>query len=150
MGIDVQDVHQAVLLANDTIALIYALTVSRSVPIFKLLGLRNLSSFVGELFASQLNSAMEGKVMPNPHQDGYPDLMAMTSEGIDYYNKAVEKGETVKQQWSPFPYGGIEVKSTCGNTPAASKVPKPAIGSSRIELLDTFEWKAHHRDTNNY
>ena len=45
--------------------------------------------------------------------------------------------------------GGIEVKATCGSTPSAKKYPKPLIGEQRIFLVDKFDWKAHHRETNN-
>ena len=51
--------------------------------------------------------------------------------------------------FSPYKFGGIEVKATCGTTPPASQVPKPLIGEQRINLLNSFDWKAHHRDTNN-
>ena len=56
---------------------------------------------------------------------------------------------TQKTFWSPYPYGGVEVKATCGNTPNAKIAPKPKIGESRTPLLESAEWKAHHRDTNN-
>lgn len=48
-----------------------------------------------------------------------------------------------------FKYGGVEVKATCGSTPAASVTPKPLIGEPRIDKLNSFDWKAHHRETNN-
>ena len=54
-----------------------------------------------------------------------------------------------KSFFSPFKYGGIEVKATCGSTPSASIIPKPLIGEQRITKLKTFDWKAHHRNTNN-
>ncbi len=54
-----------------------------------------------------------------------------------------------KSLFSPFKYGGIEVKATCGSTPSAGKTPKPLIGEQRIDLLEKFDWKAHHRQTNN-
>jgi len=41
------------------------------------------------------------------------------------------------------------VKATCGNTPNARTAPKPKIGESRTPTLESAEWKAHHRDTNN-
>lgn len=54
-----------------------------------------------------------------------------------------------KAFFSPYKYGGIEVKATCGNTPPAKKKPKPLIGEQRIALINSFDWKAHHRSTNN-
>ena len=41
------------------------------------------------------------------------------------------------------------MKATCGSTPPASRVPKPLIGEQRIALVNSFDWKAHHRETNN-
>lgn len=93
---------------------------------------------------------MSDKTFLNPHQDGYPDLCASTKEGLAYGQERNKRGEmTAKSFWSPYPYGGIEVKVTCGNTPAAKTTPKPKIGESRYPLLTSAEWKAHHRDTNN-
>lgn len=54
-----------------------------------------------------------------------------------------------QRTFQPFKYGGIEIKATCGNTPSATKVPKPLIGESRVDLINSFEWKTHHRETNN-
>jgi len=54
-----------------------------------------------------------------------------------------------KSFWSPYPHGGIEVKATCGNTPSAKEQAKPQIGESRGHILQSAEWKAHHRETNN-
>ena len=53
-----------------------------------------------------------------------------------------------KEHFSPFRYGGIEVKATYGSTPSATVVPKPLIGEQRVNLVNSFDWKAHHRTTN--
>ncbi len=49
--------------------------------IFWLLGMRNLSSFVGELFGSYLIKLSNGLFIKNPHQDGYPDLLLLDKFG---------------------------------------------------------------------
>ncbi|MBS1671341.1 MAG: bsaAI [Bacteroidetes bacterium] len=59
-----------------------------------------------------------------------------------------------KQPFSPFQNGGIEVKATCGSVPTPAEcarkgVLKPDIGDQRIDVLKGYDWKAHHRDTNN-
>ena len=59
-----------------------------------------------------------------------------------------------KLPFSPFASGGMEVKATCGSvpTPAVCKrrgIKWPAIGDARIECLLNYDWKAHHRETNN-
>jgi hypothetical protein len=90
----------------------------------------------------------------NPNQDGYPDLLDVSQkESLDYYNSitAVREGYAggaEKSMFSPYRYGGIEVKATCGNTPSARTLRKPLIGETRLPNLVSFEWKAHHRNTN--
>ena len=59
-----------------------------------------------------------------------------------------------KAPFSPFTGGGIEVKATCGAvpTPAACQrrgFAKPEIGDTRAGKLTGYDWKAHHRETNN-
>lgn len=54
-----------------------------------------------------------------------------------------------KEVFSPYKFGGIEIKSTCGSTPSATIKPKPLVGEQRVSLTDKFDWKAHHRETNN-
>jgi hypothetical protein len=54
----------------------------------------------------------------------------------------------------PFKEGGIEVKATCGSVPTpqqchAQGFQKPNQGVQRIECMRGYDWKAHHRETNN-
>jgi len=135
---------------NRSIELIDDLSIGNNIPIFSLLGLRNLSSFVGEIFASELYHIQKNRLLPNPNQDGYPDLLALTPEGINYIKERERRNETTEKKfWSPYPYGGIEVKATCGNVVSAKVQEKPKIGESRLPTLISAEWKAHHRETNN-
>jgi transcriptional regulator with XRE-family HTH domain len=149
-SLDVNMVLKATVASNLAFELIHDLFIAYEFPLFDLLGLRNLSSFVGAVFGREIWRLMSDKTFLNPHQDGYPDLCAATKEGFTYRQERNKRGEmTAKSFWSPYPYGGIEVKATCGNTPAAKTAPKPKIGESRYPLLTSAEWKAHHRDTNN-
>lgn len=135
--------------ANRTIEVLADVATANGVDLFALLGLRNLSAFMGEVFASELSKQCPDILGANPNQDGYPDLMALTPKGAEYIAERERRGQmSAKQYWSPYPYGGVEVKATCGNTPPAEQVPKPRIGESRIRLLVSAEWKAHHRETN--
>lgn len=123
------------------------------VDIFGILGMRNLSAFVGELFAAALVRASAGFLLKNPHQDGYPDLLPMDSAGKDLWEK-LKFQLREKAPFSPFANGGIEVKATCGSLPTPAAFSKrdgvkPEIGDQRIEFLKGYDWKAHHRDTNN-
>lgn len=150
LQIEPNTIYHAVTNANYAIEKTYIISEMNKIPIFSLLGLRNLSSFVGEIFAGQLYQLMKGIVKPNPNQDGYPDLLAMTKSGLSYYQEAEQNGRlSEKALWSPFPYGGIEIKATCGSTPSAKEHRKLIIGEERISLLKGLDWKAHHRNTNN-
>lgn len=140
----------AVRETNRAIELISDLSAANGAPIFELLGLRNLSSFVGEIFAAEVRKLHPSEFLKNPNQDGYPDLLALTPTGRAYIDEKVRDGQiSDKRHWSPYPYGGIEIKATCGNTPPAKVTRKPEIGDSRIGILVSAEWKAHHRETNN-
>ena len=89
----------------------------------------------------------------NPHQDGYPDLLLLDKVGLEHFEK-VGKENRSKEPFSPFETGGIEIKATCGDVPSAKELvkkglDKPLIGDERIELVLSYNWKAHHRSTNN-
>ena len=137
---------------NDAHALIDDM-YGAELDIATILGLRNLSAFVGELFAAALAKASGGKLVLNPHQDGYPDLLLMDAEGRKNW-LLVEGRRKEKAPFSPFPSGGIEVKATCGSVPSLLEcerrgIERPAIGDPRIDCLRGCNWKAHHRETNN-
>lgn len=141
--------EEALRISNLRIAEIAGLVPS----LFKTLGMRNLSSFVGENFVDSIVKISKGLLVKNPHQDGYPDLLVMTGEGKKLL-KTLEKNLRDKSPFSNFQTGGIEVKATCGSVPspkALSKqnLTKPDIGDQRIDLLKSYDWKAHHRSTNN-
>lgn len=140
-----EDVHK-------TIA---SITTNVPVNVFEILGMRNLSAFVGELFAKSVEKESSGQYISNPHQDGYPDLLLMDDAGRASYNRIKESGQVYdKGPFSPFKNGGIEVKATCGAVPtpavcARRGFRKPSMGDSRIECVSGYDWKAHHRHTNN-
>lgn len=144
------NVARCVLAANKTIQLLHRVTLTFNINLFELLGLRNLSSFIGEIFKAQVLAHNSALFITNPNQDGYPDLCALTPKGLEYVEKntAAEILNSAKDLWSPYPFGGIEVKATCGNTPNSKVLAKPKIGESRIPILVDAEWKAHHQHTN--
>ena len=125
------------------------------VDVFSILGMRNLSAFIGELFAKSLEAEGGGIFKSNPHQDGYPDLLLMDNEGLKLWKQLESEGELrAKGPFSPFKNGGIEVKATCGSVPtpkesAKKGLEKPGMGDTRIDTLKGYDWKAHHRETNN-
>ncbi|PAT01654.1 hypothetical protein CI105_05260 [Candidatus Izimaplasma bacterium ZiA1] len=148
------DILQGVTLCNEILSQLMDSFVDYGINVFELLGLRNLSGLLGEIFVSSLSKAVPNQLKKNPHQDGYPDLLSVAlKEQIDFYNKCVTTDGDIdrpisKLLFSPYKYGGFEVKATCGNTPPAKISPKPLVGESRVNMLVSFEWKAHHRSTN--
>ncbi|MCD4714772.1 MAG: hypothetical protein K8R73_15960 [Clostridiales bacterium] len=123
------------------------------VDVFRILGMRNLSAFIGEIFVVSLQKFSDGRFIKNPHQDGYPDLLSMHKEGMDLWDSLTNRLDE-KSPFSPFVEGGLEVKATCGAVPTPKKcaklgTKKPSIGDTRIGLLTGYDWKAHHRETNN-
>lgn len=127
--------------------------LSSVVPyVYDLLQMRNLSAFVGAAFCRELANSSEGLLRLNPHQDGYPDLLLMDDEGRKLWTQLDGKRRE-KEPFSPFASGGIEVKATCGDVPSARALTakgttKPDIGDTRIDLVKSLNWKAHHRGTN--
>jgi hypothetical protein len=147
--VDVETVLKAIESCNQNIQEIGKFKID----IFSLLGMRNLSAFVGEAFVLSMIEVSNGRFQKNPHQDGYPDLLAMNEAGKREWGR-LEDNLQDKKPFSPFITGGIEVKATCGSVPtpaflAKKNLKKPAIGDSRIELLTGYDWKSHHRETNN-
>lgn len=132
-------------------------TVAHDIPVdlFSILGMRNLSSLIGELFAKSLIQESDERYVGNPHQDGYPDLLLMDDEGQRLFDAIRERaGLRDKAPFSPFPNGGLEIKATCGSVPTPKEcarrgMEKPGMGDTRISFMRSYDWKAHHRDTNN-
>lgn len=148
------EVLEAIYFANNALKKLNETTMEFDINIFETLGMRNLSGMVGEYFARSIMRVSKGKLQSNLHQDGYPDLLLTdTIEKKRYFDSlyTLENGKKYpisKEAFSPYKFGGIEVKATCGSTPSATINPKPLIGEQRIGLLNSFDWKAHHRTTN--
>lgn len=152
-----QEVAEAMNYANNALRELSETTMRFDINIFETLGMRNLSGMIGEYFARSVQKVSNGKLESNLHQDGYPDLLLVdTPKKKAYYDtlytvKGGRKYPIDKEHFSPFLYGGIEVKATCGSTPSASKaknITKPLIGEQRVSQITSFDWKAHHRTTN--
>ncbi len=144
---------QAINFCNNALFSLHLQTQQFDINIFEVMGMRNLSGAVGEYFGKSLVRFSNNNLESNLHQDGYPDLLAVdTKEKKEFFSSLYEEidGKRYpkdKASFSPYRYGGIEVKATCGNTPASTVCPKPLIGEPRIDILSSFEWKAHHRET---
>ena len=96
-----------------------------------------------------------GFFVGNPHQDGYPDLLLMDKQGLAIFEQMKQAGRLRdKLPFSPFLNGGIEIKATCGSVPTPAQcaklgITKPDMGETRIQVMRSYDWKAHHRETNN-
>jgi len=127
--------------------------LENEIPISHILGLRNLSAFVGEVYNRCVTKVAKELIKNNPHQDGYPDLLIMDKLGQDEWNK-IGKRIYEKEPFSFFATGGIEVKATCGDLRSAkwfteNSLLKPQIGEQRLEWITGYNWKSHHQLTNN-
>ncbi len=112
------------------------------VNIFEILGMRNLSAFIGELYAASLINELGDKYIKNPHQDGYPDILLIDSTGKKILDELKLNGQIrEKNPFSPFKNGGIEIKATCGSVPTPERCrrlgleEKPDIGDQRIGVM---------------
>lgn len=149
------DIVKAIKEANLALRKLDKSTREFEINIFEVLGMRNLSGLVGEYFARCVKRISKGNLQSNLHQDGYPDLLLTNSILKRHYFRSLyttrgnRKYPKDKALFSPYKYGGIEIKACCGSTPSASLTPKPLIGEQRISLVTSFDWKAHHRNTNN-
>lgn len=152
-----KEIADAMNYANNALKELSETTMRFDINIFETLGMRNLSGMIGEYLAKSIQKVSKGKLESNLHQDGYPDLLLVdTIDKKAYFDtlyllKNGRKYPIDKEHFSPFRYGGIEVKATCGTTPSASKtknVTKPLIGEQRVTQITSFDWKAHHRTTN--
>jgi hypothetical protein len=146
--LSVEVVVQAIHRAHEVIEQLYTFDID----IAALLGMRNLSAFVGEIFAASMIKSSDNIFVKNPHQDGYPDLLLMDADGKKAWTDLADRRRE-KKPFSPFPTSGIEIKATCGSVPdpkvcAKRGLTKPDIGDQRISLLMGYDWKAHHRETN--
>ncbi len=148
LELDAETVFRAVHRAHAIIAKFS----SFEVDVFQILGMRNLSAFVGEIFAAALAKECPDSLRKNPHQDGYPDLLIMDKAGAEEWERLSSRLRD-KAPFSPFATGGFEVKATCGSVPTPEVCrrrgyEKPDIGDSRLQVLSGYDWKAHHRETN--
>lgn len=72
-----ESLTSAINIAHELIDSMYAIDLD----IASILGMRNLSAFIGELFAAAIVKNGDGLFEANPHQDGYPDLLLMDETG---------------------------------------------------------------------
>ncbi|SFQ37386.1 hypothetical protein SAMN05421670_1812 [Psychrobacillus psychrotolerans] len=139
LNISVEELKSALINTNDKFAKITNKTRLMDLNIFEVLDFRNFSGVIGETFSSEL-AKINKSLIKNPNQDGYPDLLQVsTTEMLDYYQQCVYR-DLIK-----YKDGGLEIKNTFG-----TKKGSLLMGDQRIELIkEKLDWKAHHQQTNN-
>lgn len=147
--VDAAPVIHAIDTMHDLLDDLYA----SELDVARLLGMRNLSAFVGELLSTAILASGKMPFVKNPHQDGYPDLLLLDRFGKKTWD-GLRGRFNEKRPFSPFLGGGLEIKATCGSVPTPAtcrsrSMARPDIGDQRIGCTTSFDWKAHHRDTNN-
>jgi muconolactone delta-isomerase len=106
--------------------------------IFDVVDKKVTGSILGSVFVRKFSVIAKDYLGLNPSQTGNPDLipaeyLGQNDEGIN---------------WDQFPYGGIEVKTSCGDIPTGVTW-KLKNRESRIEYLQNVVWKGHHTAINN-
>ena len=131
-------IQEAVEETNSVMAALSHRSDALGAKISDLLDLRILSGLMGEALATAISKHCP-KLRRNPHIDGYPDLLNVSSPEAA---QAFSGGK--REHFILFPHGGIEVKNTCGIRKTGDLLP----GQTRIGNISRPKWKAHHRDTN--
>ncbi len=128
--------------------------------IFDSLGQRNISGFIGEIYKNILANKHE-ELLPNPHPDGRPDIIAVNSpKAAAYLSECfVEvngRKVPIKDKLSPFRFGGLEVKCSIGSSGTTQTERYiSSFGHSfrlyepRVGYLSGITWWAHHGSADN-
>ena len=156
-------VVKAMVNANHYLDSLESLFDKLNFEIYETLGQRNLSGFVGEIFARFLANEVD-ELAANPHADGRPDLIDISSEISKTYLTehclvASSNGEImpVRSNLAPYKYGGIEVKTSIGNPKSGYKKQLMAdrglsgfsVGEPRVDYLASITYWGHHTSCSN-
>lgn len=133
---------------------------SSDFDLFKSLGQRNISGFIGEIYKNILASH-SNELLTNPHPDGRPDILLLDSnEAISYFKSCFSiinnRNMPIKDLFTPFKYGGIEIKCSIGS--AGKKRTNDFINKTghrfslyepRVGYINNITWWAHHSSSVN-
>ncbi len=159
-AIEPSAVIRAIERTNDYLVALPDYLADADMDLFGAMGQRNISGFIGEVFARAFAAAVPGYVV-NPHGDGRPDLLDVVSTtSRDYLHQECShqvrnRSIPAKEKLAPFKYGGIEIKTTVG-TPSRtydrealksqSGVTEFDVGIPRIDYLSSLKYWGHHKD----
>jgi hypothetical protein len=159
-----QDVIHAVGKTNQYLNQISQYFIDLDIEIFHILGQRNISGFIGEVFSKFLEKEVVD-LKSNPHQDGRPDLINLsTIESKDFFSTSFvneNHNNPIKKNFTPYPFGGVEVKCSIGDfrpmkREVKSKILQKKYGVDnvdikipRIEFFSGINYWAHHQNCSN-
>lgn len=162
VSVSAQDLVSVVEHANRYLQEIDMMCRDCAVDLFALMGQRNISGFVGEVFSHSF-AALIPDFSINPHADGRPDLLDLsTAASREHFAKnchLIVDSQHVPQRalLAPFKYAGLEVKASIGSprksyrdellrTRGDSSLP---VRTSRVAFLGSLTYWAHHTDFRN-
>ncbi len=139
-----QQIQDATYWTNKYLAELPGQFDSTVVNFYTTLNQRNLSGFVGEVYKHVLHALCPAFV-PNPHPDGRPDMLNLGNPLAKSYFELECFDQTtrapLREFLAPFKFGGVEIKSSIGNTRKAGELE---IGQSRSQLIHGLNYWAHH------
>lgn len=148
----------AAVKANEYLRTINRIFQEKHINFFEALGVTNISATVGEIYARFLCKELPELLVSNPHPDGRPDVLCLSTDEARLYYKGCfmnsdGKEVPIKSMLTPFLYGGIEIKCTIGSSFSSSHkaflrehygVESFPIGVQRVDFLKNVNWVAHH------
>ena len=153
-----EQIKNAILGTNDYLNNVSKYFLEIELEIFHILGQRNISGFIGEIFARFLEKEVD-VLKSNPHQDGRPDLLNLSSDEskIFFLNSFSDSNHNnpIKERFTPYFYGGLEVKCSIGDTTSKNRssillenynVESFDVKIPRIDLFKGITYWGHHRD----
>jgi hypothetical protein len=155
------DIAKVVVASNQFLKGLADMFKELDIQFFNLLDQRNLSGFIGEVFSHHFGKIVGG-FAANPHPDGRPDILDVsTPESLAAYKAGLrgERGQQVaiRSHFNPFPFGGLEVKCTIGSPSAKDKrnlkeahgLDNFPVGFPRIAYISKLTYWAHHTSCSN-
>lgn len=142
--ISLHDLTVAAEKANHYLSKIPDILGSNANQFYSSLNQRNISGFVGEVFKHAIHASAPD-FFPNPHPDGRPDLLDLSSPAARSFFESEcfdeKTSRPIRENLAPFEYGGVEVKCTIGDTPNGSSY---GIGFPRQGVITNLTYWAHH------
>jgi hypothetical protein len=138
------DIARSAEKANHYLTKIPDILGSNANQFYSALNQRNISGFVGEVLKHSIH-ATNPDFFPNPHPDGRPDLLNLSStlvrQRFEQFCYDPVTLRPIREHLAPFMYGGVEIKCTVGDTPNGSSYK---IGRPRQSVITNLTYWAHH------